>query len=170
MKSTPCYPICFLSFVLCLFGPSVSVATPAARAEASVPFRATYTLDLQMVVNPPFGIITSTGTTIGTHLGHAAARSVEETVNLATGAGVATHEFTAANGDVILVDFLFTAIPTSETDFTVDGTWEISGGTGRFADTTGSGSYSGQVQFTSPVTAAASFEMEGTLSVPGAVK
>jgi hypothetical protein len=164
MKFTPTYPIRLLCFVLSLSGLSLSIAAPPAVA---VPFRASYEVDLQAEINLPIATVTSTGSALATHLGRVAARSVEETVNLATGEGVATHEFTAANGDVILVDFIFTAIPTSETEFDVSGTWQISGGTGRFENATGSGSYSGLVQFTSATTATGHFEMEGTMSLPG---
>jgi hypothetical protein len=171
MKFTPTYPISLPCFVLCLFGLSASVAAPPSdHAAEAVPFHATYTLDLEMAVIPPIASITSSGSALATHLGRVAARSVEETVNLATGEGVATHEFTAANGDVILVDFIFTAIPTSPTLFTVTGSWEISDGTGRFQGASGSGSYEGQVDFTTPITANASFTMEGSISSPGSVK
>jgi hypothetical protein len=166
MKSTG-LPISFLCFVLSLSGWSLSIAAPLA---VSVPFRASYEVDIQAEINLPIATVTSTGAALATHLGRVAARSVEETVNLATGEGVATHEFTAANGDVILVDFIFTAIPTSSTHFTVTGFWEISDGTGRFQGASGSGSYQGQVGFTSPTTANASFTMEGTISSPGSLK
>jgi hypothetical protein len=164
MKSTPRLPISLLCFVLSLSGLSLSIAAPPAVA---VPFRASYEVDLQAEINLPIATVTSTGSALATHLGRVAARSVEETVNLATGEGVATHEFIAANGDTLVVDFVFTAIPTSETNFDVNGTWQIAGGTGRFENTAGSGSYSGLVQFTGPTTATGHFEMEGTSSLPG---
>ena len=142
----------------------------SARAENQVPFHTSYHLALQMTVEPPFGHITSEGTAQATHLGSVTARAIHETVNLLTGEGVATHAFTAANGDIILVEFRFLAIPTSPTLYSVTGFWEISDGTGRFEGASGSGSYEGQVDFTSPATANGSFTMQGTISSPGSLK
>jgi hypothetical protein len=138
-----------------------------AQAGDQVPFRASYDLELQMIVDLPFGHITSTGEAIATHLGLVTAHSVEETINLLTGEGVATHQFTGANGDAILVDFVFTAIPTSETVFVVNGAWQISGGTGRFDGASGSGTYAGRVEFTGPNSAVGHFKLEGTISSSG---
>ena len=141
-----------------------------AQVGDQVPFRASYDLELQMIVDLPFAHITSTGEAIATHLGLVSAHSVTETVNLLTGEGVATHQFTAANGDAILVDFVFTAIPTSETVFVVNGTWQISGGTGRFDGESGSGTYEGRVEFNGPNSATGHFTLEGTISSPGSLK
>ena len=97
------------------------------------------------------------------------ANSISETVNLATGVGVAIHQFTAANGDTIRIGFQFLALPTAG-GFDVSGEWEILEGTGRFDGATGSGTYSGLVLFTSPVTADGNFELLGTISSAGSLK
>jgi hypothetical protein len=149
---------------------ALTVLQPTAQAHDQVPFRASYNLELQMIVDPPFGHISSTGEAIATHLGRAKAHSVEETVNLLTGEGVATHQFTAPNGDSILIEFRFTAIPTSETLYAVTGRWQIVDGTGGFGGASGSGTYTGRVQFTAPTAATGDFKMEGTISSPGSLK
>jgi hypothetical protein len=144
-------------------------AQPAAFAGGQVPFKASYQLDVGIVFDLPLAIVTSTGAGLATHLGVFSARSIEEVVNLATGVGDAVHEFTAANGDKLVMDFHLQATP-SPTGFTITGVWEITGGTGRFEGASGEGTYAGAADFTSPITAVATFEMVGTISSPGSLK
>jgi hypothetical protein len=147
-----------------------ATAQSTAQAHDQVPFRAEYQNEIETVVNLPFASVTSTGVALATYFGRVTAQTVEETVNLVTGEGVATHQFTAANGDTILVDFHFTAIPTSPTHFVIAGSWQISGGTGRFDGASGSGAYGGGVDFTGPTSAVGHFVMTGTISSVGSLK
>jgi hypothetical protein len=101
------------------------------------------------------------------HLGTMTAQSIEETVNLETGAGIAAYRFIAANGDEVFVDFAFTAIPTSPNIYSIQGVWQVVGGTGRFDGASGSGAYVGEVGFSTPVNALGRFELRGTISSPG---
>src|SRR5687767_12626106 len=108
-------------------------AQPAVMAGGLVPFKASYSLDADVIVEaPPIATVTSEGSGVATHLGAFSQRSISETVNLATGQGVAVHEFTAANGDTLVIRFNVQLIPTSPASFDVVGSWEITGGTGRF--------------------------------------
>src|SRR6185295_2454144 len=117
---------------------------PACLAGNHVPFRISYNNNIAADFSSlPLVTVTSSGTVLGTHLGNGSARAISETVNLATGEGVAVHELTAANGDVVRLSFHFLAIPTSPTTFSVVGEWQIVGGTGRFESATGEGLYSG---------------------------
>jgi hypothetical protein len=142
-----------------------------AQPAAPVPFRASYSLNFVADFSAfPLVGVASVGSALTTHLGKASTRSISETVNLATGEGVAVHEFTAANGDSILFSFHLVAIPTSETQFTIDGVWVITGGTGRFDGATGEGSYHGLAQFNSPTTGSAEFELAGVISSVGSNK
>jgi hypothetical protein len=149
---------------------SLGVINQSAFAGGQVPFRAIYSLQLEASFALPIATVTSQGAGLATHLGVISTRSVSETVNLATGEGIAVHEFTAANGDVLRVSFHFLAIPTSPTHFDVNGVWEITSGTGRFEGATGAGSYKGDVDFTSATTADGTFELRGTISSPGSSK
>lgn len=143
----------------------------AALAGPKVPFHASYSLNLEADFSGfPLVGVTSQGTIIATQLGLGTTRSISETVNLATGEGVAVHQFTAANGDTLTLSFHLIAIPTSATQFQVTGVWEVSAGTGRFAGASGSGSYHGVVDFTGPTTAAGEFELDGTISSVGSSK
>lgn len=51
--------------------------------------------------------------------------------------------FTAANGDQLIGTFSGLAVPNDKGGFDYWGGYEISGGTGRFSNTTGSGTYYG---------------------------
>lgn len=140
-----------------------------AEAGAQAPFRAKFHNTLDVTVDFPIAHVSSTGEGNALHLGRMTAEAIEETVNLATGEGAARHRFTAANGDEILVDFHFLAIPNGP-GLAVGGTWTIAGGSGRFTEATGAGTYEGAVEFTGPASALGRFAMAGTISTPGSVK
>jgi hypothetical protein len=142
-----------------------------AFAGDQVPFEASYNNEIEADFSGlPLVAVTSTGSALVSHLGNVTTHSVSETVNLATGEGVAVHEFVAANGDTIQISFNFLAIPTSATSFSIEGAFEIIGGTGRFSGASGKGSYSGAAQFNSPTTASGQFELVGTISSVGSTK
>ena len=149
----------------------VFVGQPAVVAGPQVPFKAKFSLDADVVFGvPPMATVSSVGSGLGTHLGAFGQRSLSETINLATGQGVAVHEFTAANGDTIVIRFNVQLIPTSPTSFDIVGTWEITSGTGRFTGASGTGIYTGAAAFTGATTAVAAFEMSGKISSVGSLK
>ncbi len=86
--------------------------------------------------------------------------------NLITGDGTATYTLIAANGDALelALDFVTTF---DAGGVTFEGTNVVTGGTGRFATATGSGSASGSATFTSPDSGVGSFSITGTLSRHG---
>jgi hypothetical protein len=53
---------------------------------------------------------------------------------------------------------------------TFEGTYEVTGGTGRFAGATGSGMLIGSAVFTGPNNGVGSFTVTGTISSPGSLK
>ena len=144
---------------------------PAAQTGQQVPFRATWGADITISpLAPPLVAVSGLGAGQALHLGAMTAQSIAEIVNLDTGAGVAAYRFIAANGDEVFVDFAFTAIPTSPIVFSIQGVWQVVGGTGRFDGATGSGSYVGEVAFSGPGDAVGRFELQGTTSPPGSLK
>ena len=146
-------------------------AQPAVMAGGLVPFKASYSLDADVVVEaPPIATVISEGSGLATHLGAFRQRSISETIDLSTGVGEAVHEFTAANGDTIVISFNLQLIPTSPISFDVVGVWTITGGTGRFVGASGSGEFWGTGEFTSATTAVAAFEMKGNISSVGSLK
>ncbi len=144
-------------------------STPTtAQAGQQVPFRAAWTADI--TISPlasPLVSVSGLGAGKALHLGAMTAQSVEETVNLDTGAGIAAYRFIAADGDEVFVDFAFAAVPTSPNVYSIQGVWQIVGGTGRFDGASGSGNYVGEVAFSGPVNAVGRFELQGTISSPG---
>ena len=58
-----------------------------------------------------------------------------------------TETLTAANGDQLVLMWHDRACPIGPTSFHSNGDWVVVGGTGRFADTTGSGSFAGEADF-----------------------
>ena len=148
------------------------VSAPAvARAGQQVPFRAAWSADITISpLAPPFVAVSGLGAGRALHLGTMTAQSITETVNLETGAGIAAYRFIAANGDEVLVNFAFTAIPTSPNVYSIQGVWQVVGGTGRFDGASGSGDYVGEVVFSGPVKALGQFALEGTIASPGSLK
>lgn len=150
---------------------TLAIAPVAAQAGRQVPFRLAWTADIAISpLTPPWVEVTGLGAGQATHLGAVTAQSISETVNLETGDGIATYRFVAANRDEVHVDFAFTAIPTSPGVYTIQGAWQVVGGTGRFAGASGDGTYTGQVEFAGPLTAVGQFEAEGTISSPGSLR
>ena len=158
--------LAFLAFVYGLF----FVAQSPALAGSQVPFKAAYSIEFSITVDGPIATVTSHGAGLARHLGVITTRTISETVNLATGEGNAVHEFTAANGDTLLIRFHFLAIPVSATGFDISGGWEVASGTGRFSGASGSGPMKGHVEFTSPLDGGGDFELGGTISSPGSLR
>lgn len=151
-----------LALITLVLGPA------AAQAGQQVPFRAAWEADITISpLAPPFVAASGLGAGHALHLGAMAAQSIEETVNLETGAGIAAYRFIAANGDDVTVEFAFSAIPMSPNLYSIQGVWQVVGGTGRFDGATGSGPYVGEVVFSTPVNALGRFELKGTISSPG---
>ena len=74
--------------------------------------------------------------------------------------------FTAADGDLLVGSYYGDLVPADNTGvlFEVQGHWVISGGTGRFANATGSGLASGPLNSS---TGLVNLELVGTISRPG---
>lgn len=153
--------------LLCVFVPASQSTHAGKQVPLSLSYNNTITADFS---NLPVVAVTSSGTILGTHFGNGTGRAISETVNLATGEGVAVHEFTAANGGTVRLSLHLLAIPTSPTTFSVVGEWQIVGGTGRFEGATGEGLYSGVVTFVTETTASGEFKLSGTISSVGSSK
>jgi hypothetical protein len=87
--------------------------------------------------NPQTLLVTGTGTGHATSLG-SFTFTYDETVNLTTGVGIGTYEFTAANGDTLTAEWIGTGFPTSDPNvLRIVENAIISSGTGRFAQAGG---------------------------------
>ena len=120
--------------VLALAGPAA-----AERQKKQVPFRGRLEgIATVTPLTPPFVAVTLEGEGHATQLGHFDVSS-SIVANEANGTAVGTYEFTAANGDTLTADFTSQVTPTDVPGVvSVAVTASITGGTGRFADATGS--------------------------------
>ena len=139
---------------------------PAANL---VPFKGILATQFQIefgVPQPWLATITVAGQGKASHLGRSTASTSNEIFNLVTGEATATYTLTGANGDTAVLEMEFQATKVAG-GVTFAGYYIVTGGTGRFAAATGSGSMSGLAFFTSATTGVGSFGFSGTISSPG---
>ena len=147
--------------ILALAG--TTLAAPALAGQKELPFKGILQSVETYVVNPPIMSVTANGSGNATHLGQYAIR-YEVEVNLETLLGVGSAQLTAANGDILYANMSGQATPTGTTDvFNVVEEFTITGGTGRFANASGSFTLNREVNITTGVTAGT---MNGTIILP----
>jgi hypothetical protein len=150
---------------------ALALRSQAAQVDKQVPFRAAFTTEFESDVIFPIAHINVIGEGKATHLGKATTVTTDQEVNLITGQSSATYTFTAANGDTVVLEEEFQSIvDDTGTRVTFEGTYEVTGGTGRFAGATGSGTLIGSAVFTGPNNGVGSFTLTGTISSPGSLK
>lgn len=119
--------------------PSASRGGLSLRAAVDLPFNGrldgVYTLAFP---GPTTLVVSGEGTGNATQLGRFTFE-YDETVDLTTGTGAGTYEFTAANGDTLTAHWTGYGLPTeTPTVLLVIENATITGGTGRFANASGS--------------------------------
>ena len=112
---------------------------------------------------PPFLSVSIEGTGNATHLGRFTVE-IPHVVNATNRTSTGTYEFTAANGDTLTAGFTGQATLTAPGLLSVIETASITGGTGRFADATGSFTVK---RLFNQVTGVTTGSFEGTISSPG---
>ena len=125
----------FVGLVAALAVGLATVAVSAAAAET--PFKGTVNAVETGTVVPPTRFLDRTGTGTATYLGRYTER-VTMAIDLPTMSSTGAARFTAANGDVLLATVAGQATRTSPTTLSIVEIYTITGGTGRFADATGS--------------------------------
>ena len=113
---------------------------------------------------PPFLSVPIEGTGNATHLGRFTVE-IPHVVNTTNRTSTGTYEFTAANGDTLTAGFTGQATLTAPGVLSVVETATITGGTGRFADATGSFTVE---RLFNQVTGLTTGSFEGTIPSPGA--
>jgi hypothetical protein len=104
-----------------------------------------------------------TGSCQMAHLGRVTVRTVETFTSATT--AINESWYTAANGDELHTTGTVTAtFGPAPDEVTLVGTWTAAGGTGRFADATGTADYAGAARLTGPTTAVGSYTLEGRLA------
>jgi hypothetical protein len=122
---------------------AMAIAPPVAAAE-KLPFKAMLTgnAHLSPTDNPAVLRNDETGEGEATHLGHFTWADVEFADFAAIPGGVsvvATFTMTAANGDELYGQFTSVGYFADAETLVIHGDYEFTGGTGRFADASGSG-------------------------------
>jgi hypothetical protein len=121
------------------FAAEAATATLSAAAGHETPFKGrldgAYTLAFP---SPLTLLVEGTGTGNATQLGQFTF-DYDESVNLSTGVGTGTYEFTAASGDKLTASWTGAGFPTADpTVLRIVENATINGGTGRFANASGS--------------------------------
>ena len=111
-----------------------SVAVSAAAAET--PFKGTVNAVETGTVVFPTVFLDRTGTGNATHLGRYTEHVVMQ-INIPTMSSMGAATFTAANGDTLTASVVGQATRTGPTALSIVEVYTITGGTGRFADATG---------------------------------
>lgn len=111
----------------------------AASARKELPFKGSFEAVETYQANGPTVFVTATGSGEATQLGRYTV-SYEVEVDLPTGAGTGlSAHYVAANGDSLFAEGSGQATPTDDpTVFSIVETYTITGGTGRFANASGS--------------------------------
>ena len=102
--------------------------------------------DVKMVLEFPFLHVFVTGQGNASHLGTTTAVSTDQLVNVIDGSATATYTLTGANGDTVILTMIFQATETPG-EVTFEGTYVVTGGTGRFAGAAGTGTLEGSAVF-----------------------
>lgn len=117
---------------------AVSLAIVAASAVAAqTPFKGTVNATETGTIAPPLRFLEREGTGNATYLGKYT-EHIAMVINLPTLSSMGTATFTAANGDTLLATVAGQATRTSPTTLSIVEVYTVTGGTGRFADATGS--------------------------------
>ena len=115
----------------------VATAGPVSAVQAATPLRGGCELTVTPLPStPPIIRQTDTGTCHLSHLGRVAYEGVLE-INVATGMQTGERTLTAANGDELRMSVVGTSAPAGPGLVSFAATLTIEGGTGRFADATG---------------------------------
>ena len=116
---------------------TVSLAIVAASAVAAeTPFKGTVSAVETGQVVFPMRFLDRDGTGTATYLGRYT-EHVTMQINIPTLSSTGTATFTAANGDALAASVVGQAARTGPTELSIVEVYTITGGTGRFADATG---------------------------------
>jgi len=142
----------------------VGTALAAASTTKPKPFKGSIEALETYQANGPTVFVTATGSGEVTHLGRYTV-SYEVEVDLPTGAGTGlSAHFVAGNGDGLFAEGSGQATPTDDpTVFLIAETYTITGGTGRFANASGSFTVDRVVNL---ATGETSGTMNGTIILP----
>jgi hypothetical protein len=138
-------------FVALVAAFAVSLASVAVSAVAAeTPFKGTVNAVETGQVIFPIRFLDRVGTGTATHLGRYTEHVVMQ-INVLTMTSTGTATFTAANGDTLFASVVGQATRTGPTVLSIVEVYTITGGTGRFADATGTFTLKSTVEQTTGV-------------------
>ena len=142
----------------------VGAALASASARKELPFRGSSEAVETYQANGPTMSVTAIGSGEATQLGrYTVSYGVEVDLQTLSGTGLSA-QFVAANGDSLFAEGSGQATPTDDpTIFSIVETYTITGGTGRFANASGSFTLNRTVNL---VTGETSGTMNGTIVLP----
>jgi hypothetical protein len=141
---------------------------PVATAAATTPFKSEVTAQASLAETPVPGVLTLTGSGVGhaSHLGNVSVSNTETLDFVTSPGGLAIRDgrmvMVAANGDELHWAYEGAgSLPDTQGVSAFSGTFLVTGGTGRFADATGSGTFYGTGD---TVTGVANVAYHGTIA------
>ena len=146
----------------------LAIAPPSARASGEKPFQADFITQFQGVVEYPFLHVTVKSRGQAAYMGRTTAFTDDQLISLIDGSGTATYTLAGKNGDTLVLSLVFPVGGTINVAGGVvfAGTYSITGGTGRFNGTTGSGNFAGSALFLTETDGIGCFAVVGTISLP----
>ena len=123
---------------------SIITAGSAAWAARPVPIHASIDTEIAIAgaCGPTCAILNISGSGQAAHLGRVSVSGPSFT-DFVAGTQTGTSTFTAADGSQLQLEIEGTFHFTSQTDVAFSGSWTVISGTGRFEDSSGSGTYHG---------------------------
>ena len=115
---------------------AVSLASVAVAVAAETPFKGRLDAVETSQLVFPIASVDREGTGTATYLGKYTEHATLQ-VNVLTGSSTGASTFTAANGDTLTASITGQSTPTSPGVLSIVEVYTITGGTGRFADATG---------------------------------
>ena len=156
-----------IPLLLACFAAVIVLAPTPASARDQVPFRAGFSTQVEIEFVYPFFYISVAGQGNASHMGVTTAVTDNQVVNVIDGSATATYTLTGVNGDTVVLEMIFQTTFLPNNAVTFEGSYTVTGGTGRFYGATGSGDLAGSAFVTGPNTAIGSFSVAGTISSPG---
>ena len=127
-----------IPLLLACFAAVIVLAPTPASARDQVPFRAAFSTEVEIEFVYPFFYISVAGQGNASHMGATTAVTDNQVVNVIDGSATATYTLTGANGDTVVLEMIFQTTFLPNNAVTFEGTYTVTGGTGRFYGATGS--------------------------------
>ena len=156
----PALGILFITVTLLTFAPLQS------HAQSERTFSAKFITKFTSVVEYPFLHVTVNAVGKAALMGRTRAATDDQVVNLVDGSGTATYTLTGGNGDTLVLSLVVQPGGTINVDGGVifSGTYTITGGTGKFTNTTGTGNFAGSGLFLTETDGIGAFAIVGTIA------